>query len=64
MASRRKNHGCCREARDGAGQRWRGKMKTARPIFEIWYKLYVNLRDIASSFARQLAVSFASSIPP
>ncbi len=39
-------------------------MKTARPIFENWFKLYVNLRDIASSFAMLLAVSFESSIPP
>ncbi len=64
MASRQKNHGRRGEAGDGAGRRQREKMKTTRPIFKIWYKLYVNLRDIASSFARQLAVSFVSSIPP
>ena len=64
MTSWRKNHGRRCEAGESAGRRRREKMKTARPIFEIWYKLYVNLRDIASSFARRLAGSFASSVPP
>ncbi len=45
------------QGRRGRGPSSEEKMTTACPIFVILYKIYVNLRDIHSSFARQLTLS-------